>query len=217
MNLYVNGFMYSADESKVVLIKKNTPQWQKGFFNGIGGRIEQGESPKQAIIREFEEETGVKTVENDWQLFAIITNKLQYKVYFFVAFTDKMLSARTVETEEVGIYDVNHLPTRLFSKRFSYLSPNLFGTTPFFSSFQDFIYITFLLSFCHIFFIGYFKALSLPKISPLLIDFGRPVKSASAQSALRRLSPDYSGRGLSSNCSPSQVFFRRAWRANSLN
>ncbi|PIE78988.1 MAG: hypothetical protein CSA15_05000, partial [Candidatus Delongbacteria bacterium] len=59
MNFYVNGFMYSEDEKKIVLIKKNTPEWQRGLFNGIGGSIEAGESPEEAIVREFEEETGV--------------------------------------------------------------------------------------------------------------------------------------------------------------
>ncbi len=113
MNVYVNGFMYSEDESKIVLIKKNTPDWQKGFFNGIGGSIEKGESPEHAIVREFEEETGVKTKQADWKLFAIIEKKMHYKVYFFRSFTDDMLSAKTVEKEEVSIYDINNLPAKV--------------------------------------------------------------------------------------------------------
>ncbi len=115
MKEYVNSFMFCEDESKVVLIKKNNPEWQRGFFNGVGGKIEQGESPEQAIVREFEEETGVKTLENEWNLFAILIKESEYKVYFFTAFTDKMLNAKTVEKEEVGIYDVDNLPTKMLS------------------------------------------------------------------------------------------------------
>ncbi len=113
MKEYVNGFMYCEDESKVVLIKKEKPEWQRGLLNGVGGKIELGESPKQAIVREFEEETGVKTSESEWKLFAIIGRESQFKVYFFVAITDKMFKAKTVEKEEVGIYDVSKLPINI--------------------------------------------------------------------------------------------------------
>ncbi len=110
MKLYVNGFMYSEDKQKVVLIKKTKPAWQKGFLNGIGGKIEAGETPEEAIIREFEEETGVKTEKTDWKFFAIISKEAEYKIYFFLAITDKMFSVKTVEEEEVGIYEVANLP-----------------------------------------------------------------------------------------------------------
>ncbi len=113
MKEYVNSFMFCEDESKVVLIKKIKPDWQKGFFNGVGGKIELGETPKQAIVREFEEETGVKTSESEWSLFSILIKESEYKVYFFIAFTDKMFNAKTVEKEEVGIYDVDNLPTKM--------------------------------------------------------------------------------------------------------
>ncbi len=113
MNFYVNGFMYSEDEKKIVLIKKNTPEWQRGLFNGIGGSIEAGESPEEAIVREFEEETGVKTDEDEWKLFAIISKESKYKVYFFVAFTDKVLTAKTIEKEEVIICDMDNLPNKM--------------------------------------------------------------------------------------------------------
>lgn len=39
MNSYVCGFLMSYDMDKVVLIKKNRPDWQKGKWNGVGGKI----------------------------------------------------------------------------------------------------------------------------------------------------------------------------------
>ena len=57
---YVVGFLFNPDMTEVVLIKKNRPDWQKGLLNGVGGKIESGEDPITAMIREFKEETGIK-------------------------------------------------------------------------------------------------------------------------------------------------------------
>ena len=54
---YVLGFVFSLDASRVLLIWKNRPEWQKGKLNGIGGKIEEGELPIDAMKREFSEET----------------------------------------------------------------------------------------------------------------------------------------------------------------
>lgn len=54
---YVLGFLFSEDGSRVLLIWKNRPAWQAGKLNGIGGKIEDGEQPLDAMKREFVEET----------------------------------------------------------------------------------------------------------------------------------------------------------------
>ncbi len=66
---YVLGFLFNHDLSKVVLIQKTKPAWQNGLFNGVGGKVEPGEIADQAMIREFQEETGVMT-EIAWRQFA---------------------------------------------------------------------------------------------------------------------------------------------------
>ena len=55
---YVAGFLFSPDRSRVLLIRKNRPAWQAGKLNGLGGKIEPGETPPQAMRREFREEQG---------------------------------------------------------------------------------------------------------------------------------------------------------------
>ena len=52
---YVLGFMFSPDMERILLMRKNRPEFQAGKFNGIGGKIEGTETPLQAMIREFEE------------------------------------------------------------------------------------------------------------------------------------------------------------------
>ena len=56
---YVVGFLLNYDRTQVVLIRKNRPAWQAGHLNGVGGKIEMGETPIEAMTREFEEETGL--------------------------------------------------------------------------------------------------------------------------------------------------------------
>ena len=58
MKKYVAGFLYSYGH-ELLLINKLKPEWQKGKLNAIGGKIEQNETPHEAMIREFREETSV--------------------------------------------------------------------------------------------------------------------------------------------------------------
>ena len=54
---HVVGFCFSEDLTRVVLIRKARPAWQAGKLNGVGGRIEPGETSLAAMCREFREET----------------------------------------------------------------------------------------------------------------------------------------------------------------
>lgn len=65
----VLGFGFTND-NRVALIRKIRPDWQRGSFNGVGGHIEPGESPVDAMVREFMEETGVKIDKWHWTQFA---------------------------------------------------------------------------------------------------------------------------------------------------
>src|SRR5947207_2773047 len=51
-------FKNESNEERVLLIMKDKPEWQKGFFNLVGGKVEDGETPEQAALRELKEETG---------------------------------------------------------------------------------------------------------------------------------------------------------------
>lgn len=88
MKEYVAGFLFVESflsNLSVVLIKKNKPAWQKSFLNGVGGKIEEGETPSQAMFREFEEETGLRV--HDWREFCVLTAKdASWRVHFFSSF-----------------------------------------------------------------------------------------------------------------------------------
>ncbi len=68
---YVAGFLFWSgspeQKAKVLLVEKRKPPWQEGLRNGIGGRVENGETMLDAMRREFLEETGLNV--QDWDPF----------------------------------------------------------------------------------------------------------------------------------------------------
>jgi len=113
MKKYVAGFMFSPDKTEVLLIEKLSPAWQKGFLNAIGGLVEEGEASAEAMAREFEEETGVKTAAAKWLHFATIEIKGDYSVDFYKICSRKISAARTVEREKVVRCAVDNLPSNI--------------------------------------------------------------------------------------------------------
>jgi len=83
--------------------------------NGIGGKIEEGETSTDAMCREFKEEIGVETDTDEWKLFATVYKPDEYFVYFYFAKTDKVYNVKTVEAEEVAVYNVDNLPKNMIN------------------------------------------------------------------------------------------------------
>ena len=102
---YVAGFMFQND--KVALVRKNRPSWQVGKLNGIGGHVEVGERPVEAMCREFEEETGLETSSHDWKDFTELTGP-DWTVYFFFAQGD-LSQLRTTTDEEIVVIPVKEV------------------------------------------------------------------------------------------------------------
>jgi 8-oxo-dGTP diphosphatase len=125
MKSYVCGFAFSKDKRNVLLIKKNRPDWQKGLFNGIGGHIENGETPSQAMVREFCEEAGYKTYSDSWiPLIKILDSSIfhEWEVYFFFTFQD-IECCRTMTDEEIIIIPVEDLFQYTIIKNLKWLIP----------------------------------------------------------------------------------------------
>lgn len=101
---YVLGLMFSSDLSQVLLIRKAKPTWQAGRLNGLGGKVESGESNWSAMRREFKEETGLQTKVNDWSHFARMIGP-DFAVDCFAAVGD-VAAARSVEAEPLEVWSV---------------------------------------------------------------------------------------------------------------
>jgi len=105
---YVLCFMFNYDFSKVAMIRKRKPEWQAGLLNGIGGKVESGESPRDAMIREFEEETGYEIDNMGLKSFCLMEGE-DFKVFTFTC-RGHLELLRTMEAEPIVIVDVANLP-----------------------------------------------------------------------------------------------------------
>jgi 8-oxo-dGTP diphosphatase len=99
MTSYVLGFMLDERGEQVVLIRKNKPTWQAGKWNGVGGKIEPGEVPIAAMVREFAEETSRFTSESDWDCFCKLHSD-DFEVFCFRAHSDAHLKGAMTVTDE---------------------------------------------------------------------------------------------------------------------
>jgi 8-oxo-dGTP diphosphatase len=112
MTNYVAGFCFNADMSKVALIEKQKPEWQKGFFNGIGGKVEPGELPYQAMKREFFEEAGIMV--DRWRHLAKIGDDNYTVVFFYGVIPDfTFFEIKSMEDERVVVCDTDRLPSKI--------------------------------------------------------------------------------------------------------
>jgi 8-oxo-dGTP diphosphatase len=115
MREYVCSFLFSPDRTRVVLIRKNRPAWQAGKLNGVGGKIELGESPRQAARREFREETGLDLPESAFEHVLTLRGTDDFGSgqpwagHFFRAFGDPT-AARSMTDEPIEIHPVRPLP-----------------------------------------------------------------------------------------------------------
>ena len=104
---YSVGFLFSNDYSEVVLIRKNRPARQENKLNGVGGHIEPGETPLEAMVREFHEEAGLVIAADTWRSVFVLTETGKYKVHFFFATHDNIHSVRSMTDEKIEIHSVS--------------------------------------------------------------------------------------------------------------
>lgn len=119
---YVVGFAFNPEKNKVLLIKKNRPNWQAGKFNGIGGKIESfDDSPFIAMAREFKEETGLDIPAKEWDLFNTIESPT-FKLFVFHTTSTILDNFQSITDEIVHYVDIDHLFSNQFSDCISNLS-----------------------------------------------------------------------------------------------
>lgn len=115
MRQYVLGFAFDPPYKNVVLIRKNRPAFQAGKLNGVGGKLEVDEAPVDAMVREFYEETGLRTKQSSWHMFAKFWSDQErgfedptFEVRCFYR-RGSVLKVVSTTDERVGIYDVDAL------------------------------------------------------------------------------------------------------------
>lgn len=98
---WVVGFLLDDEAERVVLIRKNRPEWQTGKLNGVGGKVElHDHTLSDAMRREFLEETGADVAA--WERYACL-NWEEGIVHFYRSFAplSVLQSCRTMTDERV--------------------------------------------------------------------------------------------------------------------
>ena len=103
--LYVLGFAFTPD-GRVALISKKRPAWQNGKLNGIGGKVEDGESSGQAMSREFKEETGVLIPEKDW-IYRGRLHSHDWSVFVYSVCDLKVQHVESETDETVSLHEID--------------------------------------------------------------------------------------------------------------
>ena len=111
MKHYVLGFHFNTQKDRILLVKKLRPDWMAGRWNGIGGKVEEHETPHEAMRRESIEETGIDTV---WEHTVTFTCS-GGTIFVFVSFTTGDIIFEQKEDELKGIFVVSDPPKTVMS------------------------------------------------------------------------------------------------------
>lgn len=123
MTNYTVGFIFDKNLQHVLLINKLKPAWQKGKLNGVGGKLEEGETPKEGVLREVLEETGIQTKATQLMEVGELI-EAQAKIYIFTTIIDKDIhKEKSLTQEKVAWHQIDALPQNII--------PNLLWQIPF--------------------------------------------------------------------------------------
>ncbi len=117
MKIYTVGFVFDAELQRVLLVHKQKPEWQAGKLNGMGGKVEDGETVVECMARECKEETLLDIPTDKWTHFATIINNggrspdLAQIEFYAAIYTGAATDAQKGDYEEVEWIPVNDLPS----------------------------------------------------------------------------------------------------------
>ncbi len=112
---YTLGFLFNKELTKVLLIHKQRPMWQKGMVNGLGGKFENQESALECIAREVKEETDILIEPKKWVKFAELhSSKFAVEVLTAI-YSGPETDAIDNEDQRVEWFDVKHLPKNIMT------------------------------------------------------------------------------------------------------
>lgn len=115
MQHYSLGFIFNANRSKVLLVHKLNPEWQRGKLNGIGGKCEPGEDALSCMVRETFEESALEISAKQWTRLGVMTGLNWSTEVFACTYDGDESDARKNDKEEVEWFWINELPANVIS------------------------------------------------------------------------------------------------------
>lgn len=137
-------YIRSKEKTLMVLRNKKKDDVHEGKYNGLGGKLESGESPEECVIREVQEESGltIKPELRGFISFPKFSKGRDWYVFLFTAHeytgvlredcpegdlvwveTDKLLELSLWEGDKLFLSWLNQ--DRFFSAKFNYIDGSL--------------------------------------------------------------------------------------------
>ena len=102
--------LFSQDLEHVLLIHKQKPAWQAGKANFPGGKVDAGETPEQALVRELEEELGIRLFVRQNRTLSLTPEAKEYLPGIRAAFNDLRLATdRLLRKDDGNVLTVSTL------------------------------------------------------------------------------------------------------------
>ncbi len=106
MHKYTLGFI--KKNNQILMVNRQKSPW-KGSWNGVGGKLEENESPLECIIREIKEETDIDVSESQIQDKGVLTwdnfNALGNGLHIFLIEMPHIFEYKTPRNISEGILD----------------------------------------------------------------------------------------------------------------
>ncbi len=84
---------YADSEKKILVVRRGPGQTGAGHWEFPGGKVERGESPQQALLREIDEELGIEIRVADFLAerdFSYPTKNIRLRVYWAETLTQEL-------------------------------------------------------------------------------------------------------------------------------
>ncbi len=119
MKSYTVGFVINKSHKLVLLINKNRPAWQKGALNGLGGRLQESETPNEGIARSVNREANIETNAEQWRKIGSIENDGDVIYFLTTVYDGETADATTMTDEQIEWFPLKNLPSTLvpYSKK----------------------------------------------------------------------------------------------------
>lgn len=100
---YVLVLPVERKTGRLVMVEKTKPAWQAGRLNYPGGKLEEGETPRQAAVRELQEETGLVVASECLAPIAVLKRAGDFRMHVFSVDIDDADAAQTLTEEETVV------------------------------------------------------------------------------------------------------------------
>jgi len=127
----VSVLAYIVKDNKILFQRRFNTGWEDGKYTVPSGRVDKGELPKEALIRELKEELGIDVKNEDLQF--IYSNFIRDKYSIFMFKVNNWQGEPKImepdKCDELTWFDLENLPENILGRGKEVLADVLTGVT----------------------------------------------------------------------------------------